>query len=155
MSAGQVVFGGAPIGDTQQAVITLTPTQFTSLTTAAAQAIQVIPAQGIGKLILVENTVCNLQYGGVAYTTGTGSLVCSYNNSGTLSQAQVIALTAMLTSVASALSLGFGSDNGTTTNPMNNGVNNPLVLNLSAGSSYVTGNSPIFIIIRYRVLSVA
>lgn len=146
--------------DQQQVlVVQLTAAQIKALanTGTPAAALVLIPAQGAGTQIIVDNVVADWQANTLTYTTGTGALQLVYKNS-------TPALFTIGQFLQSALLVGgAGSSAVATTNPVMNGTTSGGLLSavgnanvavcLSAGAAYLNGDGVVNLRIKYRVLT--
>jgi hypothetical protein len=139
----------------KEVTIAVSPAQFLNVDNTTANAVQIIPAQGPGTLILIEYLDINIQFptaGGVAYATGTGNVVFTYQD---LSVA-IVNNGVTSASVKTAVSLFFRNTpaNPFNSSPLSSSVNQAVVMSLANATKYTSGNSWFLITVRYKVANV-
>lgn len=120
------------------AEVTLTAAQINALN---ATPISIIPAQGAGKVIVVDKVVGFLDYGSATWEAGTATLDLKYTN-GSGAVAASLA-NAFLESAADAYGIGLGTANVPVANA-------PIVAHV--GTDAATGDSPIKLKVFYHVV---
>jgi hypothetical protein len=120
---------------------TLSPTQIMAM---SAASIQIIPAPGLGKGIIVDKLVLELIYSGTAYTGG-GSIYAQYSaagvgNGGNTATISQIAAAFLQQTQNSTAGTPFGIGGGTNFLPSSAIVNVPVCITNST-AAFATGNS--------------
>lgn len=156
-SGGAVVLNGANVGagGALQTSMTLTPAQIQAMTNTSATAVTLIAAPGLGKIIIVDSVVVDLEFATTAYATGTADLEISYESGSTLTALQDVLSAAHLKSAATSnLTVTRPTLDGSQT--LANEINAAVVIGLaSTTTQYTAGDSPVVVTIVYRVLSAA
>lgn len=132
-----------------------TPAQIQALDNTAATALEIVPAPDSDKLIIPQWIYFNLQFATTPYATGTGTVTARWMKpDGNLNAiAPAINSVATATDIKNTASVlnSAGPTNQHTTANVASLLGNSLVLTLGNSTKFTAGDSPILIVVLYRI----
>ena len=133
------------------ATVTLTAAQINGM---YATPVQILAAQGAGKLILIDSILWDIAFVSAQYASG-GAIQAQYGNTvhGAGSPASASIAAATLNGVAASGFIANGSGSATLNAPAT--VENTAVFLSNATGPFTTGDSTVTLYIRYRVVTPA
>lgn len=144
--AGTISTGEVGVA-TETRVVTVTSAELLALATTPKE---LVPAPGAGKFLMFVGAQFVLDYNSVAYTESGDNLGIKYTNASGVQVSNTIETTGFIDQTADTITNAIAASDVIVA--ASGAVNQALVLD-NLGSNFASGDSPVYVIINYKVLA--